>query len=151
MTFWTYRMQTFAVELWIYSPYQHQNRKVSHSGRKYLKRGLFELLNCFTWPAFTLFLSSLCHLIEESAASLLEMNESQKCCILPHMGSSEANQVWIAQAHQPCQAHVATNSEDWTLLVAIFTWLKSQSFPSMALEPDRWGSARQQSSFSTKW
>lgn len=67
------------------------------------------------------------------------------------MGSSEANQDWIAQAHQPCQAHVATNSEDWTLLAAIFIRLKSQSFPSMALETDRGGFARQWSSFATKW
>lgn len=151
MTSQTYKMQKFAMELWISSPYQHQNRKVDHSAHKYLKRDFFELLNYFTWPAFTLFLFSLCYLTEESAASLLEINKSQKCCILPHMGSSEANQGWIAQAHQSCQAHVATNSEDWISLVAIFIWLKSQSFPSMALEIDRGGFARQQSSFATKW
>lgn len=86
MTFWTYIMQTFTMGLWKCSPYQHQNRKVDDSGYKYLKRDFSELLNYFTWPAFTLFLFSLSHLMEESAASLLEMNESQKCYILPIWG-----------------------------------------------------------------
>lgn len=143
-------MKTFAMQLWTHSPHQHWKRKVDNSGHKYLNRNFFELFNHFTWPASTLFLSSLCHLIEESAsrgipAGLLERVKSQKDCISPHTGISRANRGWIAQAQQPCQAHVATNSEDRSLLVAIFRQLKSQTSPSIALETDRWSFARQQS------
>lgn len=143
-------MQTFAMELLTRSPHQHRNRKVDKSGCKYLNRDFSELFNHFTWLAFTVFLSSLCHLIEESAArgipaSLLERDKSQKGCTPPHTGISESNQGWIAQAHRPCQAHMATNSKDWSLLVAIFRQRKSQTSPGIALETDRWRFARQQS------
>lgn len=150
-------MWIFAAELWTHSPHQYQNRKLNNSVQRNLNKDFFELLfNHFTWHAFTLLLSSLFHPIEGSPArgiqaGMLENKNKQKGCIPPHTEISKAKNVWIAQAHWPCQACVATNSDSWSLLVAYLgSW---RAKPPLAQLWKQIGEGLPDSSphFGTKW